>query len=281
MITQISLAAIVLASLAGLHDNNGAHPFAASFAFAPIYLSPPKMVQARARMQQPLWYAVNTECLPDISDMTASEMKKELEIYGFSTKSMFDKNEFEKALKEARIDEEHKKTEAIKERIRVNTKRAEVEATQPTDNFTADTRKKERKTFWGKRKNKTSVIEEPSKEQEAVSGTSREARYSDAMQDGIKMKISELKQELKERGISTSAFFEKMDMAKAYAEAVADNIMKKNVHRSSKAETKKQENYDPSYRDVAVQQFDATASILPGETVIDITDLVKGRTAAT
>lgn len=40
----------------------------------------------------------------DISKMKASEMRKELESYGISTKSFFEKSEFEEALKKARAE---------------------------------------------------------------------------------------------------------------------------------------------------------------------------------
>mmetsp|Transcript_61016 Transcript_61016/g.149395 ORF Transcript_61016/g.149395 Transcript_61016/m.149395 type:complete len:451 (-) Transcript_61016:454-1806(-) len=44
--------------------------------------------------------------MPDISTMKAMEMKQELESYGISTKSLFDKRDFEQALVEARNDYE-------------------------------------------------------------------------------------------------------------------------------------------------------------------------------
>merc|ERR1712194_936364 len=48
-----------------------------------------------------LWYAESPEDSL-LSKMKSPDMKKELESYGISTKSMFDKKEFETALKEAR-----------------------------------------------------------------------------------------------------------------------------------------------------------------------------------
>lgn len=44
--------------------------------------------------------------MPDIGNMKAMEMKAELESYGISTKSLFDKRDFERALVEARTDYE-------------------------------------------------------------------------------------------------------------------------------------------------------------------------------
>jgi hypothetical protein len=44
--------------------------------------------------------------MPDITTMKAMEMKQELESYGISTKSLFDKRDFEQALMEARNDYE-------------------------------------------------------------------------------------------------------------------------------------------------------------------------------
>jgi hypothetical protein len=54
------------------------------------------------RSLQTLFYTA----MPDISTMKAMEMKAELESYGISTKSLFDKRDFEQALMEARSDYE-------------------------------------------------------------------------------------------------------------------------------------------------------------------------------
>jgi predicted HTH domain antitoxin len=210
----------------------------------------------------PLWYI--TTDLPDLSEMKAGEMKKELESYGVSTKSLFDKTEFEKALREERLHQELQEAETIRDRINVG---AETSSSK-----TSDFRKNRK--MWSKTAPE-SPIEDP-----------QERDYEHALQKGIAMKLSELKQELKDRGISTSAFFEKVDLAKAYAQAIADNVLKKKhtctkeeeEHRGSRVHpnARREDAFDPSFRDVIVQPFNAALTLNPGETVIDITDLVNG-----
>ncbi|KAG7367934.1 SAP domain containing protein [Nitzschia inconspicua] len=221
----------------------------------------------------PLWY-ISTE-LPDLSEMKASEMKKELESYGISTKSLFDKNEFEKALREERANQMNTDVESIKDRIN--------RGSEAASSFSQSEKKKQREnsqTDHASSPNqwKTTAQSSPPKD-------SSDSKYHNAFQEGISMKLSELKQELKDRGISTSAFFEKVEMAKAYAQAVADNVFKKEKNKVKDATSSRtsegrnsyrKETFDPSYRDVQVKPFNAGLTILPGETVIDITDLVKG-----
>ncbi|KAL3924770.1 MAG: hypothetical protein SGARI_005970, partial [Bacillariaceae sp.] len=227
--------------------------------FAPTFQRPST---ATARLS-PLWY-VNTD-LPDVSEMRAGEMKQELESYGVSTKSMFDKAEFEKSLLEARFEQATLGVDEIKERINNGSE------TATTDSDT------KRKTTWGKPRT------ERTKAQESSAKDETKQKFDNAFQEGMAKKISELKQELKDRGVSTSAFFEKVDMAKAYAESIADNVFnnkkstKKNgANGASSQRSQRTEAFDPSYRDVNVEPFNAGLTILPGETVIDITDFVTG-----
>jgi predicted HTH domain antitoxin len=240
--------------------------------FLPTHLSRPYMTtttSSRTSVQPTrLWY-VNTD-LPDVSEMKASEMKRELETYGISLKSLFDKKDFEKALQEARLQREQTGVHDIKERIKRN---EEVVSSQNN---------KERKTVWGRQKgNEMNERNRWSSSPSSSSATSsspssRDDRYKDAFQKGSEMKLSELKQELKDRGISTSAFFEKNEMAKAYAEAIADNVMKK--EKKATNFTNDGQVYDPAYRNVIVHQFDAS-TLLPSDKVIDITGFVKGTSA--
>lgn len=124
--------------------------------------------------------------LPEIDTMKASEMRKELESYGISTKSLFEKGEFIEALKKARAEG--------------------MSATTNSD--------------------ETSTNGETVNEEESSSETSasREERYQEALEIAKTMKVGDLKKELTSRGISTASFFEKTEFIKAYAEAIADNI---------------------------------------------------------
>jgi predicted HTH domain antitoxin len=218
-----------------------------------------------------LWY-VNTDTdLPDLSEMKSSQMKKELESYGVSTKSLFDKSEFEKALREERLKQV---PQIIKDRTSFQTEHASA-------------KEEGRKTTWRepKTERKKRWMEWEKTSSQSTPEETRAEKYDNAFQFGIDMKLSELKQELKDRGISTSAFFEKVELAKAYAEAVADNVSKKartkNAgadYRGASRNSRKDEAFDPSYRDVHVEPFRAALTINPGDTVIDITEMVKGTT---
>ncbi|KAL3938046.1 MAG: hypothetical protein SGARI_001897, partial [Bacillariaceae sp.] len=196
-----------------------------------------------------------------MSTMKSGEMKRELESYGVDTKSMFDKAEFENALLQARFVEATSGVEQV----------GNAEATAKTST--------NRKTSWGKpRTSRTKKRDKWSSQAQAASVDTeipREQKYDNAFQEGVAMKISELKQELKDRGVSTAAFFEKVDMAKAYAEAIADNVFKKknrSTKNSASSSASSDEVFDPSYRDVNVEPFNAGLTILPGDAVIDITD---------
>jgi hypothetical protein len=79
---------------------------------------------------------------------------------------------------------------------------------------------------------------------------SREERIKEEVMKANEFKVGDLKKKLQEMGIPTKSFFEKPEFVKAYAEAVVDGVS---------AGTKngvKEEPFDPSYRDVAMQKFD-------------------------
>ena len=112
-----------------------------------------------------------------------------------------------------------------------------------------------------KKKKKTATTSSDS------SGASREERIKKEMEKANSMKVGELKKELKNMGVSTKSFFEKSEFVKAYAEAVVDGAKKK-AGASSRSQ---EEEYDPSYRDVVVQKFDARSQqLLLRGTLIDI-----------
>merc|ERR1712157_181091 len=89
----------------------------------------------------------------------------------------------------------------------------------------------------------------------------RRERYKNALDEGRSMKISSLRQELKDRGISTGAFFDKMDLVEAYANVIADDIETNHSKRHNAGSRKDQSttSSDPSYRDVTVHIFDPRA----------------------
>jgi len=94
----------------------------------------------------------------------------------------------------------------------------------------------------------------------------RRERYENALEKGRSMKISSLRQELKDRGISTGAFFDKFDLVEAYANVIADDVKANNFKESNAGNQK-----DPSYRDVTMHTFDPRA-FTAGDIIIDITE---------
>merc|ERR1712086_903853 len=110
----------------------------------------------------------------------------------------------------------------------------------------------------------------------------RQQRYEFALKEGAAMKISELKNELTNRGISTVSYFEKSDLIDAYANAIADNNSVSNDKTSptnnkgttTNTDRRSSSNdaiFDPSYKNVIMSSFDPSTMILSGEVVIDIT----------
>ncbi len=230
--------------------------------FAPTCL-PHSTMRTIDTRTSPLWY-VNTE-LPNVSEMKPSEMKKELESYGISTESLFDKAEYEMALQQARLKQKTEVVESLKERIKLG-------------DGPGISERKEKNTVWEKQRTEGNEGSDngSATAQDASRRDTRQDRYNFALQEGIAMKLSDLKKELKDRGISTSSFFEKLEMAKAYAEAIADNVFKKTkssvaaTDSSDTQRTNTQDVFDPSYRDVNVIPFNARMTILPSDIVIDV-----------
>ena len=93
-------------------------------------------------------------------------------------------------------------------------------------------------------------------------GASRTERLESEIEKARAMRVSELKQKLREMKIDTKAFFEKDDFVRAYAHAVVDGVQS----------AQRQEDYDPSYRDVVIQKFDQNSKqrYLLGESIIEV-----------
>lgn len=169
--------------------------------------------------------------LPDIGKMKASAMRKELESYGISTKSLLEKSEFVEALKKARAEGK----------------------TAVNGNTGASSSSSGSSSTSGKSTTTSS----------ADDSAARDKRYQKALKKAKKMKVGELKKELQSRGISTKSFFEKSEFVKAYAQAVADNKT-----GGGGSGPRPEEPRDPSYKDVVMQKMSQNA--LMGERVIDV-----------
>jgi len=177
-------------------------------------------------------------------------MRKELESYGISTKSFFEKSEFATALKKARTQGKQPK------------KTASTTSTAEPNGAKAN----------GKSSSSTSSSSSGSSSSSSGSGSSkskasRAEQLEQEMTKAKAMKVGDLKKELQARGVSTKSFFEKTEFVKAYAQAVVDGVTTKKGAGSAAA----QEDFDPSYRDVSMMKMDARDPRMLQGTVIDVT----------
>jgi hypothetical protein len=168
--------------------------------------------------------------------MKAGEMRTELESYGIGTKSFLEKRDFVKALEEARAAGKEPKK---KQETKVNGEQQQAKQQQA-----------KKQPANGK----------------ADPGASRAERLQQEMEKAKYMKVGELKKELQARGVSTKSFFEKTEFVKAYAEAVVDGKYAPSGSRGSSPD----EEFDPSYRDVAMLKMDARDPRLLQGKVIDV-----------
>jgi hypothetical protein len=97
---------------------------------------------------------------------------------------------------------------------------------------------------------------------------SREEKIKSEMEKAKKMKVGDIKKDLEGRGISTKSFFEKSEFVKAYAEAVVDGV--KGKKRRAADPPPEEEKFDPEYREVVMQKFNARDPRLMQSKVIDV-----------
>lgn len=174
----------------------------------------------------------------EISSMTVAQIRKELESYGISTKSFFEKSELVEALVKAR-------------------KEGKVPIVGEGNASDASPNAADRKTSPG-----------------STSGTSnRKERIQQEIEKCNKLKIGELKKELESYGVSTKSYFEKSEFVRAVAEARVDGPPKKGPSAAaSSGGTKasgrvREEPWDPSYRDVIVSKFPGNKALLDGKII--------------
>lgn len=234
-----------------------------AFALLPQY----NVVSAPAAMSSPRDTFFRLFALPAIKDMRIKEMRSELESYGISTRTFLEKTEFVDALKKARDEgmtpKNGKTAEDAKSTNSASESATKKESTNSNDNQAST--KKESKT----RAQKNGSQQQPSKNNNSAkpSGASRAERLKAETDKAKSMRVSELKQKLKDMGVNTKSFFEKTEFCRAYAEAVVDGVS------GSQTKTNFQdEDYDPEYRDVVIQKFDPNTqkNYLLGGTIIDI-----------
>ena len=210
--------------------------------------------------------------------MKASEMKKELESYGISTKSLLEKADFVKALQKARQDGMQPISDSSTTADKDKTREEQKDANDTTEPKSASTTNDDNTTTTTTTADATESSTVNGESSSSSSKLNRDEIFQQAMETAKAMKVGELKKELQDRGIATGTFIEKSDFVKAYANAIADDIPKKSSSSSSSSSKAKgsaskkkpaaEEPMDPSYRDVVTQKFDKRR--LMGQSVIDI-----------
>ncbi|KAL7497902.1 hypothetical protein ACHAWT_007082 [Skeletonema menzelii] len=179
----------------------------------------------------------------EINSMKAKDIRQELQSYGISTKSFFEKSELVDALVAAR---KEGKTPVVNGDDGANSSSSGT-ASSGTN---------------------TSASSSGSS-----SNANRQERLNQEMEKCKSMKVGELKTELESYGVSTKSFFEKSEFVRAVAEARVDGVKQTSTtagsSSSSSSSRVKEEPRDPSYRDVAVSKFAGDKTLL-GRGVIDI-----------
>jgi hypothetical protein len=195
---------------------------------APTYLTPSQAVSS-PRFHSALWAADTTQ--EDVDSMRAGAIKQELESYGISTKVFLEKEELVEALKKARAD-------GLKPK--------------ETSSTSSESSSKDSSSS-SKDSSSSSSSSTSSSSEKSTDSRPRDERLKEEISNCEKMKNSELKQELTERGVSTAAFFEKSEFVEALAAARVDGVSKK----GGQSKNSNEEGY-AEYADVEVLTDDST-----------------------
>lgn len=179
----------------------------------------------------------DTEIGVEINKMRVKEIRDELESYGISTKSFFEKSEMVDALLAAR-----------------------KEGKTPIKDVVSSG------------EGSTSSSSSSSNDTNVSSNTTgnRQERLQKELEKCRSLKVSDLKAELESYGMSTKSYFEKGEFVRAVAEARVDGVTTKSVGTSSAGQRQKEEPIDPSFRDVAVSKFSGESKMAMGGAVIDV-----------
>ena len=174
----------------------------------------------------------------EINAMKAKDIRQELQSYGISTKSFFEKSELVDALVAARKEGKTPTADAV----------SSESSTTASSETTAT-----------------------SSGSSSGSGANRQERLYQEIEKCKSMKVGELKKELESYGVPTKSFFEKSEFVRAVAEARVDGVKRTTSTGSSSSTGTKMEEEprDPTFRDVAVSKFKGDKSLL-GRGVIDV-----------
>lgn len=181
----MKVSSVILSTL--LHTFNSVSAFAPNFNLA-------------ARFEHSTNLRMSTS-LQEPSSMRVNELRKELESYGISTKSYFEKSELVTAVEKARIEG----------KIPISSDRKNSSTSEKTEDQSSSSSKPSK-----------SISEQMTEEIEKCKD----------------MKVSDLKAELKSYGISTSTFFEKSEFVQALAKARVEGPPKSNSKSEGYAEYK-------------------------------------------
>jgi STI1 domain len=170
--------------------------------------------------------------LPDLDTMRAGQIKQELESYGISTKSFLEKSELVDALRDAR---------------------AKVLQPKPSKEAASSSR-----TTTTASASTSSTSSSTAGSSTSSSGATREQRLTDEVAQCQALSAKELRNELKERGISTASFFEKSELVKALAEARVDGVVSSRRTTSTRSGDAGGEEGYAEYKNVEVLTDDAS-----------------------
>jgi hypothetical protein len=212
------------------------------------------MVTAPSPPDSPMRDAINSMHIKDI--------REELASYGVDASSIFEKKELIEALINARR-EDYIKREFLIEDIADDTT---PESTwNPSSEDTPDLDKQNEKSWFAQ-----GLEDMASKFNTTLKDKVRQERIKLEMKNLQNAKVQELKDELTSYGVSNK-YLEKAEFVRAVAEARVDGLKKKKTVSTAGSSwgRRKEEEWDPSYKNVFVTKFDSEM-LDPNDVIIDV-----------
>jgi len=261
--TAVSMLPFIAAASAAAYLST-AHAFVSPPIFPSNYVTTQKLTpellmcpnNIPMRSLQPLQMAI-TAIYPDleeeVSAMKIKDIREELESYGVSTKSFFEKSELVEALMKARKEE----------KIPVGNWDTEDAVSANSYEFSSsgdpigngDDTSTKAKNGWFH-----NTVDHFSNGA-SNSGSSTKERIEQERGECKKLTVKVLKNEMESYGISTKSYFEKSEFEHAVAEARVNETKKSTTSSSGRngaRSTAAEEPWDPSYRNVRVKKFDSS-----------------------
>mmetsp|Transcript_18598 Transcript_18598/g.34454 ORF Transcript_18598/g.34454 Transcript_18598/m.34454 type:complete len:271 (+) Transcript_18598:5027-5839(+) len=259
--TAVSMIPLIAAASAVAYLST-AHAFVSSSTFSSNHVTTQKLIPAAPMRQNsnPMrsWNKLQmaiTASYPDLeeklSTMRIQDIRNELESYGVSTKSFFEKSELVEALTKARKEEKIPIDNWGTEDTASTNIDESSRSSGPVDN--GDNTSTKNGWFHNM------VDHFSNGDSNRSSGPSTKERIEQERKKCKKLKVKELKKELESYGVSTKSYFEKSEFERAVAETRVNGTKKpppSNERYGARSTTAK-EPWDPSYRDVVVTTFDS------------------------